>query len=97
MEVKKARFDWMAAAMPGVVKLAAEKRAQWGDAHVTECIQRGLAGEPGFFFAREGPIAVGTPFETDPVIIDAQWRTYSKTQAMLMLRNPPEAPHGPHP
>lgn len=52
-------------AMPGVSSLVKTKRQEMGDAHVTECVRRGLAGEPGWFFAREGALAVGTPWTDD--------------------------------
>jgi hypothetical protein len=55
----------IAQAMPGVVQLVKTKRQEMGDAHVTECVRRGLAGEPGWFFAREGALAVGTPWTDD--------------------------------
>jgi hypothetical protein len=40
-----------------------DKRKEWGKAHVNECWRRGVVQqEPGWFFAREGPLMVGTPF-----------------------------------
>jgi hypothetical protein len=58
----------IAQAMPGVVQLVKTKRQELGDAHVTECVRRGLAGQPGWFYAREGALAVGTPWSDDPDI-----------------------------
>ena len=56
------RYAWVREAMPGVARLITEKRAQWGDAHVNECWRRGVVErQPGWFFAREGAVAIGTP------------------------------------
>ena len=61
-KVERKRFDWLAAEMPRVVVLLRERRKADGAAHVNECWRRGvLLGEPGWFFAREGAVAVGTP------------------------------------
>lgn len=82
------RWSWLPAMMPRVAGLMAERRRQWGAAHVAECWRRGVVqGEPGWFFAREGPIAVGTPFD------DAQMRDFGALglkpgQGLLMLAQP---------
>lgn len=69
--------------MPGVRRLVADKRKEMGDAHVAECQRRGLAGEPGWFFAREGTLAVGTPW---PEIADIAGWQISSTQVLVCLR-----------
>lgn len=46
-------------AMPRVADIVRTKRAELGDAWVAQCQQRGLAGEPGWFYAREGALAIG--------------------------------------
>lgn len=75
--------------MPGVARLVAERRARMGDAHVTECVRRGLAGEPGWFFAREGPIAVGTPWDDgEGVLRDFAAAHIAATQALVVMREP---------
>lgn len=80
------RWAWLPAAMPGVTELMKDKRREVGDAHVNECWQRGVVnGEPGWFFAREGALAVGTPW--DDLANSAAWQV-TKTQALLVLRNP---------
>jgi hypothetical protein len=75
----------MRTAMPGVARLMADKRAELGDAHVTECLMRSLAGEPGWFFAREGPIAVGTPWD-DAALANFAAAQVTSTQALVVLR-----------
>lgn len=82
------RFGWMAEAMPGVARQVAEKRRLWGDEHVTRCILRSFAGEPGWFFAREGPIAVGTPWDDDPVLRNFAALSVTRTQALVIMRRP---------
>lgn len=73
--------------MPGVMRLVAEKRREWGDAHVTECQRRGMAGEPGWFWAREGALAIGTPWD-DPDMWAVAGMTITPTQAQLWMRPP---------
>lgn len=86
---KLKRFDWLPAAMPGVARLMRDRRAQLGDAHVNECWRRGvIEREPGWFFAREGALAVGTPW---PDIADVAGWQISATQTLLITR---EAAHG---
>lgn len=83
------RWNWLPAMMPGVQKLLAEKRATMGAPHVSECWRRGVVlGEPGWFYAREGAIAIGTPWgEAIP--------DYTQSQALVLIRNPDSA-HGTH-
>lgn len=60
--MRKVDWSWLPAAMPGVAAMVREKRRELGDAHVDRCWRRGvIEGIPGWFFAREGAIAVGTP------------------------------------
>lgn len=83
------RWSWLPAMMPGVQKLLAEKRATMGAPHVAECWRRGVVlQEPGWFYAREGPIAVGTSWG-EPI------PNYTGTQALVLIRNPGAA-HGSH-
>ncbi len=86
---RKQSFDWVPAQMPGVAALMRARRAKDGDAHVNECWKRGVVlKEAGWFFAREGALAVGTP--------DPSWTQWpelegvpgANTGALLMLRNP---------
>lgn len=48
--------------MPLVTEGIERHRQQWGREHVAECIRRGMAGEPGWFFAFERGHVVGTPW-----------------------------------
>lgn len=57
----RSKYYWMPEAMPKVAAEVAKRRATWGAAFVNDCIRRGMAGEPGYFFAIEGPLMVGTP------------------------------------
>ena len=88
----KNRWEWVPAAMPGVTKLMAEKRRLHGDPHVTECWRRGMAGEPGWFFAREGPVAIGTPWE-DPQLANFAASQVTSTQALLIIKEPTNGTH----
>jgi hypothetical protein len=81
-----AKWGWLPAAMPGVARLIQEKRKLLGVAHVSECWQRGVVEkQPGWFFAREGALAVGTPWD-DPVLANFAALQVTDTQALLVLR-----------
>lgn len=80
------RWGWLPVAMPGVARLMAEKRRLLGDAHVNECWRRGvLEQQPGWFFARERALAVGTPW---PDIADVAGWHVVPSQALLCMRQP---------
>jgi hypothetical protein len=82
------RFDWLPSQMPGVARLVREKRAEFGDEHVNRCWRRGvLEGQPGWFFAREATLAVGTPWDT-PEMANFAAANITSTQALLMIRHP---------
>ena len=92
---QRKRFDWLPVEMPGVARLVKEKRAQLGAAHVAECWERGvLQREPGWFFAREGALAIGVPWD-EPEMANFAAQQITSTQALLMIRTP-EAAHGAH-
>lgn len=82
------RWEWLPAAIPGVARLMREKRAAYGDAHVNECWQRSMAGEPGWLFAREGGVSIGTPWVGDPEMTDFAALQVTRTQALLFIREP---------
>lgn len=87
-EQKPNRFAWVREAMPGVAKLIAEKRRQCGDAHVNECWRRGVVErQPGWFFAREGVIALGTPWD-EPTMANFAALSVTGTQALLLMPKP---------
>jgi len=78
------------AAMPKVVGLVADKRKVWGDAHVNECQRRGMRGEAGWFFAREGPVSIGVPINGWSDVM--AWQL-TPGQAMLFMREPTQQVH----
>lgn len=49
--------------MPKVAEMVAERRRDWGDAHVTDAVTRGMRGERNCFYAFENGRIVGTPFD----------------------------------
>jgi hypothetical protein len=82
------KWAWLPSAMPGVARLMAEKRRLLGDAHVAECWRRGFVErEPGWFFAREGALAVGTPWD-DPQLANFAALQVTATQALVVMREP---------
>lgn len=82
-------FAWLPSAMPGVTKLWREKRAKFGAAHMAECWQQGVVNaQPGWLFAREGTLAIGTPWDGDPVMANFAAAQVTSTQALLIIREP---------
>jgi hypothetical protein len=81
-------FAWLPVHMPGVAKLVREKRQLMGDEHVNECFRRGVvAGEPGWFFAREGTLSIGVlAVEREHAYFEGLHIT--TTQALLVIREP---------
>lgn len=80
------KWSWLPAAMPGVTKLLADKRRELGEAHVAECWRRGVVERvPGWFFARDGALAVGTPWD-DPVLANFAAAQVTSSQALVVLR-----------
>lgn len=60
----KKSFEWLPAQMPGVARLIDDKRRELGREHLALCWRRGvLELQPGWFYAREGALAVGMPDE----------------------------------
>ena len=85
------KWAWLPAVMPGVARLMAEKRAAFGDAHVNECWKRGVVRqEPGWFFAREGGVAVGVPWDD----LASLWADTSRTTQVLLCVREPEVADG---
>lgn len=85
---KVKRFDWLPIEMPGVARLVREKRTALGDAHVSECWKQGvLLRQPGWFFAREGALAVGTPWD-EPEMANFAALQVTATQALLCIKMP---------
>jgi hypothetical protein len=90
---KENRWGWLPAHMPGVAKLLVEKKRELGVDHVNTCWANGVVqGQPGWFFAREGALAVGVPW---PAIADVAGWQVTPGQAMVWLKAP-EAAHGTH-
>lgn len=89
MDKKKdaGKFDWVPSSMPGVARLVAEKRRKFGAEHVKECWARAMAGEAGWFFAREGAIAIGTPWN-EPAMANFAAAQVTATQALVVMREP---------
>jgi hypothetical protein len=87
---KGQKWGWLPSAMPGVARLMAEKRVQLGNEHVNTCWRRGVIDrEPGWFFAREGALAVGTPWGNDPALANFAALHVTATQALLVIRTEP--------
>ena len=85
MSGKPNRWAWLPELMPGVARRLAELKRERGDAFVNECWRRGvIEREPGWFFAREGAIAIGTP-PTDPEVLSLCGWHIVPTQALVVV------------
>lgn len=85
-------WSWLPAQMPGVARQIAEHRTKFGSDHVNLCWRRGVVEkQPGWFFAREGALAVGTPWD-DPELANFAAAQVTATQSLVMMR-PPETAH----
>ncbi len=91
-EQRKAVMALIRQAMPRVAALVADLKLQHGEAWVAECQRRGLSGEPGWFYARDGAFSVGVPWAD---VREAEaWMEHTgalNAQAVVaMVRNPAE-------
>jgi hypothetical protein len=88
---QKQDWSWLPRQMPRVSALIKTKRAELGDAHVNLCWRRGVVErQAGWFFAREGALAVGAPFD-DPEMANFAAMHVTSTQGLLLLRTPEAA------
>lgn len=88
MAERTQRWDWLPAFMPAVQARIAEARQRYGAAHVADCWAKGvIQGLPGYLFAREGVLSVGTPPEGDTAVLEMAFST-SAGQSFLYLRTP---------
>jgi hypothetical protein len=77
-------WGWLPAHMPRVQRLLADRRRTDGADHVRLCWQMGVVQQqPGWFFAREGPLAVGTVW---PEVADTAGWSLAPDQAIVILR-----------
>lgn len=77
-------------AMPNVARLVDAARLKWGREHVNECITRGVAGEPDWFYAFENGMVQGTPFKADSVAVKALQLSVAMGGRFAMVMRPAE-------
>lgn len=94
-EKRENRWAWLPSIMPGVSKLMKDERKRLGAEHVAECWKRGMAGEPGWFFACEGPVAIGTPWEgiVDLVLPNKNLQAATPRHALVFMREVADGSH----
>lgn len=87
----KQSFGWLPEQMPKVAQLIKEEREKNGPEWLAECWKRGVVmGEPGWFFACEGVLAIGAVWE-DARVLAIESQVYGPGRALLVLR-PSEQP-----
>lgn len=88
MDKGKKDWSWLPKAMPGVARIVADRRREHGDEHVNLCWRRGvLLCEPGWFYAVEGPLALGVPWD-DPELQAFAALRWQPGQALVIIRMP---------
>jgi hypothetical protein len=80
--------------MPKVWAQLEAWKAAWGAAHVAEAVRRGMAGEPGWFWAMEAGYVVGTPFSADPDLMRTLALGVAMGGPMAAVMRPPAAQEG---
>jgi len=96
MDRAKRDWSWLPQHMPGVAKLIAAKKAELGAEWVNTCWRRGVVEQqPGWFFASEGGLSVGTPWPDDPVLSTWLAARVTPTQVLLVIQ-PKEQTNGAH-
>lgn len=84
----KKDWAWVSTFMPGVAKLIAERRAQFGSAWVGRCWHESVVKRnPGWLFVREGTVAIGTPWD-DPLLANFAAQSITAGQALVIIREP---------
>lgn len=95
--------------MPETADWVDRKRVTWGREHVDMCIRRAMNGEPGWFYAMERGVVLGTPWAEDegaallgmtgkPSTVAALQRTavILGLSFAAFMREPQEVQHGTH-
>jgi hypothetical protein len=77
--------------MPKVWAQLEAWKAAWGAAHVADAVRRGMAGEPGWFWAMEAGYVVGTPFSADAELMRALALGVAMGGPMAAVMRPPAA------
>jgi hypothetical protein len=80
--------------MPGVWAQLEAWRAAWGAPYVAEAVRRGMAGQPGWFWAMEAGYVVGTPFRADADLMRTLALGVAIGGSMAAVMRPPAAQEG---
>jgi hypothetical protein len=97
LNIDPKQYQVLVPLMPGLGALIQEKRELYGAKWVAECWRMGvLEGEPGWFFARQGSVSVGTPPSVDEGLLVLAFSEAFATQVFLYMLAPKDGPHGTH-
>lgn len=97
LNIDPALYKALTPLLPGLGVLIQEKRKLWGNKWVGECWRRGVVeGEPGWFFARQGSVSVGTPPSCDADLLGLAFSEAFATQTFLYILAPKDGPNGTH-
>lgn len=91
--MKVNRWDWLVEKLPRVAALIAQAKAEHGAAWVAQCWRCGVVeGKPGWFWASEGALSVGTLWEDARIM--AMMRGEAGPGASLLVLRPKEGGDG---
>lgn len=90
-ESKPNKWAWLPVMVPGVVDLMAARRQEVGADWVRYCWQQGVAeAKPGYFWAAQGPIAIGVPGDLEMVKLFRDVQAKHPLSAVVILAPKPE-------
>lgn len=86
---KPNRWAWMPEHMPGVMAKVAEMRKTYGAEWLATCWKNGVVlAQPGWFWACEGALAVGVPFDARAIETHLLAQAVSPTTVTVVIRAP---------
>lgn len=89
MDREKLDWSWMQQHVPGVVAQLREWREAGEGEHLNACWRHGVVRlEPGWFFAREGAICIGVPWEPADELLRGWARLQWQHTGMLLILAP---------
>lgn len=95
MDKARNRWAWIPQHMPRVAAIIQRQRKEQGAEHVAACWQRGVVEcAPGWFYAREGALAVGVPWDGIENEVQGALGAAGASVAMVWLRPKEGAPSG---
>lgn len=85
---EQGKWSWLPSQMPGVARQLADKRRELGADWVNQCWRKGVVEQqPGWFFASEGALMVGTLGDDPEVLNLVKLGQAVPGSSMVLLKN----------